>query len=159
MTDNRRMGRVGAEIDVDAAIPVVEALWYDIDRWPSFVDGFAHVVKVDGGWPDEGGRLVWQSTPRGRGRVLERVTGHEPGRGQTAEVEDPKLRGVQRVEFEPLADGTAVALALEYQLKEPDNPLRPLVDLLFIRRALRDALQRTLVRFARELEADSELLQ
>jgi uncharacterized membrane protein len=153
------VGKVGAEIDVSAPLSAVEALWYDVDRWPSFVDGFAHVVKRDGGWPDAGGRLVWQSTPRGRGRVVERVTGHEPGRGQTAEVEDPKLRGIQRVQFAPLADGTEVALALEYQLKEPGNPLRPLVDLLFIRRALRDALQRTLVRFARELEADSELLQ
>jgi hypothetical protein len=74
-------------------------------------------------------------------------------------IEDPKLRGTQEVRFEALADGTEVALALEYELKEPDNPLRPLVDLLFIRRALRDALGRTLVRFGREVEAEFELLQ
>jgi hypothetical protein len=73
-------------------------------------------------------------------------------------VEDPKLSGVQRIRFEPLADGTAVGLALEYDLKEPDNPLRPIVDVLFIRRALRDALQRTLIRFGRELDADAQLL-
>ncbi len=152
------MAQVGAEIDVHSALPEVEALWYDTARWPSFVDGFARVVKLEDGWPDEGGRLVWESTPRGRGRVVERVTGHEPGVGQTVAVEDPKLRGVQRVQFEPLADGTAVALALEYELKEPDNPLRPIVDLLFIRRALRDALRRTLIRFGRELEADAQLL-
>jgi hypothetical protein len=152
------MARVGAEIDVHAALPAVEALWYDTGRWPSFVDGFARVVKVDGGWPDEGGRLVWESTPRGRGRVVERVTGREPGRGQTVAFEDPKMHGLQRVEFEPLADGTAVALTLDYELKEPGNPLRPLVDLLFIRRALRDALRRTLVRFGRELDADAQLL-
>jgi hypothetical protein len=152
------MGKVGAEIDVIATVPVVEALWYDTSRWPSFVDGFARVVKVDGGWPQAGGRLVWESTPAGRGRVVERVIEHEPGRGQTAEVEDPKLRGTQRVEFEALADGTAVALMLDYELKEPASPLRPVVDLLFIRRALRDALRRTLGRFSRELEADSQLL-
>jgi hypothetical protein len=153
------MGKVGAEIDVLVAIPVVEELWYDTSRWPSFVDGFASVVKVEEGWPEVGGRLVWQSTAAGRGRVLERVTSYEPGRGQTVEVEDPKLRGVQRVEFEPLADGTAVALSLDYELKEPDMPVRPIVDLLFIRRALRDALRRTLVRFGRELQADAELLR
>jgi uncharacterized membrane protein len=153
------VARIGAEIDISAPLTAVEALWYDTARWPSFVDGFAHVVKEEDGWPGEGGRLVWQSTPRGRGRVVERVTGHEPGRGQTVLVEDPKLRGTQRVQFEPLADGTAVALALEYELKEPDNPLRPLVDLLFIRRALRDALRRSLERFGREVEAEFELLQ
>jgi hypothetical protein len=152
------VARVGAEIDVSAALPAVEALWYDTARWPSFVDGFARVVKSEGGWPNEGGRLVWESTPRGRGRVVERVTGYEPGRGQTVAVEDPKLSGIQRIRFEPLADGTAVGLALEYDLKEPDNPLRPLVDLFFIRRALRDALQRTLIRFGRELDADAQLL-
>lgn len=153
------MGKVGAEIDVHAAIPEVEALWLDTDRWASFVDGFASVVKKDDGWPDAGGRLVWQSTAAGRGRVLERVTGHEPGQGQTVSVEDPKLRGTQRVQFEPLADGTAIALALEYELKEPDNALKPILDLLFIRRALRDALRRTLIRFGRELDADAQLLQ
>ena len=153
------MARIGAEIDVSAALPTVEALWYDTGRWPSFVDGFAHVVKKEGGWPEAGGRLVWQSTRAGRGRVVERVTGYEPGAGQTVEVEDPKLRGTQRVQFTPLVDGTAVTFALEYRLKEPENPLRPLVDLLFIRRALRDALRRTLVRFGRELDADAGLLQ
>ena len=153
------MGKIRTEIDISAPLPAVEALWYDTGRWPMFVDGFAHVVKQEGGWPDEGGRLVWQSTARGRGRVVERVTGHEPGRGQTVLIEDPKLRGTQEIRFEALADGTEVALALEYELKEPNNPLRPLVDLLFIRRALRDALGRTLVRFGREVEAEFELLQ
>jgi len=152
------VARIGAEIDVHADLPTVEELWYDTSRWPSFVDGFARVVKLEDGWPQEGGRLVWESTPAGRGRVVERVTGYEPGRGQTVAIEDPKLRGTQRVQFERLLDGTAVALALEYELKEPDNPLRPIVDLLFIRRALRDALRRTLVRFGRELQADAELL-
>jgi Polyketide cyclase / dehydrase and lipid transport len=152
------VARIGAEIDVHAALPAVEALWYDTARWPSFVDGFAYVVKVDGDWPQEGGRLVWQSNPAGRGRVVERVVGYEAGRGQTVEIEDPKLRGTQRVEFDPLRDGTAVALALEYELKE-STPITPIIDALFIRRALRDALRRTLMRFGRELDADAELLQ
>ena len=50
-----------------------EALWYDTSRWPTFVDGFAHVVKKEGDWPAAPSTLVWQSTPAGRGRVLERV--------------------------------------------------------------------------------------
>jgi hypothetical protein len=144
-------------MDMEAPLEEVEALWYDVRRWPSFVDGFAHVAKLEDGWPAQGGRLVWDSTPRGRGRVLERVTEHEPGAGQTAEVEDPRMRATQRVEFERLTDGTVVGLELDYRLKER-NPLTPLVDVLFIRRSLRDALRRTLERLGRELKADAELL-
>jgi hypothetical protein len=152
------VGKVGAEIDVDASPEEVERLWYDLSRWSAFVDGFARVAKVQDGWPRAGGRLAWDSTPRGRGHVVERVTAQEPGRGQTAEVEDPGLRGVQHIQFEPLQDGTAIALSLDYRLKDR-NPVQPLVDLLFIRRSLRDSLRRTLQRFARELKADAELLK
>ena len=152
------MGRVSAEIEVDAPLQAVEELWYDVRRWPSFIDGFAHLAKQEEGWPGEGGRLVWDSTPRGRGRVLERVRAHTPGKGQVADVEDPRLRGVQEVRFEPLQDGTAVALQLDYQLKDR-TPLTPVVDLLFIRRSLRDSLRRTLTRLGRELDADADLVQ
>jgi hypothetical protein len=68
------------------------------------------------------------------------------------------MRATQRVRFERLVDGTLVALELEYRLKDR-NPLTPVVDLLFIRRSLRDSLRRTLERLARELKADAELLQ
>jgi len=152
------MASVSARIDVDAPPEAVEALWYDVARWPSFVDGFAHAATVEEGWPEAGGRLVWDSTPHGRGRVLERVSSQTPGAGQVAEVEDPRLRGTQEVRFTPLADGTEVALQLDYRLKDR-TPLTPLVDLLFIRRSLRDSLRRTLLRLARELKADAELVQ
>jgi uncharacterized membrane protein len=152
------MGRVGAEIEVDAQLSEVEALWFDLRRWPSFVDGFAHVAREEDGWPAAGGRLVWDSTPRGRGRVVERVTSHVPGQGQAVELEDPRLRGTQEVRFTALQDGTAVAVQLHYRLKDR-NPLTPLVDLLFIRRSVRDSLRRTLTRFARELNADADLVQ
>jgi len=152
------VGRIGAEIEVDAELPAVEELWFDVGRWPSFVDGFAHVVAQEDGWPATGGRLVWDSTPRGRGRVLERVTSQEPGQGQAAELEDPRMRGTQEVRFTRLQDGTAIGLQLDYRLKDR-NPLTPLVDLLFIRRSLRDSLRRTLTRFARELNADADLLE
>ena len=47
--------------------------------------------------------------------------------------------------FEPGPEGVEVALELEYELKER-NPFTPLTDALFIRRALRDSLTRTLLR-------------
>ena len=59
--------------------------------------------------------------------------------------------------FEPGPDGVEVALELAYELK-PANVFTPLTDALFIRRALRDSLQRSLTRFARELRGDRELL-
>jgi hypothetical protein len=52
--------------------------------------------------------------------------------------------------------GTEVRLELEYELKQA-NLLTPLVDLLFIRRALRDSLRRTLARFGYERRAEMDL--
>jgi hypothetical protein len=49
-----------------------------------------------------------------------------------------------------------VALELEYELKGA-NVFTPLTDALFIRRALRESLRRSLSRFAYELRADREL--
>jgi hypothetical protein len=142
---------------VDGPVAEAEALWYDHRRWASFVDGFGHVVKVEGDWPAAGARVVWDSTPAGRGRVTERVVEHRPREGQVLEVEDPRMRGTQRVGFAPAESATQLSLELDYRLKQA-NPLTPLVDLLFIRRALRDSLRRTLTRFGRELAGDRELL-
>ena len=134
-----------------------EELWYDPRRWPAWVDGFGHVVKLEGEWPGVGARSVWESRPGGRGRVVERVTAYETRVGQTVAVEDERLRGTQTVSFEPGPDGVEVALELEYELKER-NPLTPLTDALFIRRALRDSLKRSLLRFARERRGDMQPL-
>jgi hypothetical protein len=144
--------------DVKGPQGAIERLWYDTSRWPSFIDGFGHLLKVEGGWPAAGSRVVWDSTPAGRGRVAERVVSYEPGAGQSSEVEDPRLRGTQSVGFELLEDGVAVTLELDYELKQR-NPLSGLVDLLFIRRAIRDSLVRTLQHFSRELAGDLELLR
>jgi hypothetical protein len=46
-----------------------------------------------------------------------------------------------------------VSLTLEYTLKER-NLITPIVDLLFIRRALRDSLRRTVTRFGHERRAE-----
>jgi hypothetical protein len=145
--------RVRAWVDVPGPISEAEDLWYDLGRWPSFVDGFAAVARRDERWPRSGSSLVWDSRPDGRGRVVEQVTRWEPREGQTAEVEDEKLRGTQVLAFGPAADGTRVELSLAYQLKS-GNPVMRVVDLVFIRRAMRDSLRRTLLRFARELEGD-----
>jgi hypothetical protein len=152
------MGRVRVSVDVPGPIVAAEELWYDLDRWSSFVDGFGHVAKVDAGWPATGATLIWDSRPGGRGRVVERVTRYEVRVGQTAEVEDERLRGVQSIGFAGLEDGVEVSLELQYELKEA-GPLKAITDVLFIRRALGDSLRRTLARFTRELAADRELLR
>jgi uncharacterized membrane protein len=152
----RAMGRARAAIEVAESLEEVEALWYDLSRWPTFIDGFARVVRNEG-WPAAGGTLVWDSTPAGRGRVVEHVTAQVAGEGQTAEVEDPRVTGTQTLAFARLEEGVGVTLALDYRLKGGIPVLRTLVDALFIGRAMRYSLRRTLVRFARELEADREL--
>jgi Polyketide cyclase / dehydrase and lipid transport len=130
-----------------------EELWYDPLRWASWIDGFGHLVKLEGEWPNVGSRLVWDSPPRGRGRVQELVTAYEPRTGQTREVEDERLRGRQTVAFELSGDDVRITLTLEYELKQ-SGPLAPLVDRLFVRRELADSLRRTLRRFGHERRAE-----
>ena len=149
------MARVRVTQRVPGLASDAEELWYDPQRWPAWVDGFGHSVKLEGGWPGVGARSVWDSKPDGRGRVVERVTAYEARRGQTLDVEDEKLRGTQRVAFEPGQGEVEVALELEYELKER-NAFTPITDALFIRRALRDSLRRSLVRFARERHGDMQ---
>ena len=139
---------------VPGRIIEAEELWYDPHRWPAWVDGFGHVGRLEGDWPDVGARLVWDSPPRGRGRVQEVVTDYEPRTGQTREVEEERLRGTQTVRFESAgADEVQVTLTLEYELKQR-NAFTPLVDRLFIRRELTDSLRRTLTRFGHERRAE-----
>lgn len=145
------MGRVRATVRVPARVDDVRALWFDLDRWPSFVDGFARVVEVDAEWP-RGGRILWKSHPGGRGRVQERVTSFSDA-GQEIEVEDASLKGMQEIAFaEVKPDRVDVLLGLTYRLNER-SPITPLVDVLFIRRALRDSLRRTLTGFAAEVRS------
>lgn len=144
------MGRVRARVDVGVRASEAEELWYDTRRWPTFVDGLKHVAAVEGDWPRAGARVVWDSHPKGRGRVVERVVAHAAREGQTLEVEDDKVRGIQRVSFAPHEGGVAVELELDYELKERRGVV-PVVDLLFIRRPQRESLERTLRRFAVEL--------
>jgi hypothetical protein len=141
--------RVSASVTVPGRVVEAEELWYDPHRWAAWIDGFGHVAKLEGEWPNAGARLLWDSRPQGRGRVAENVIAYEPRGGQTLEVEDQRLHGTQTVRFEPADNQVHVSLTLEYSLKSRN----PVVDLLFIRRALRDSLQRTLTRFGHELRA------
>ena len=76
------MGRASATITIPGVrIADAEALWYDLTRWPSFVEGFKHVVRVEGDWPAAGSVLVWDSVPDGRGRVTEAVASYVAARG------------------------------------------------------------------------------
>jgi Polyketide cyclase / dehydrase and lipid transport len=145
--------RASATTVVPGRAADAEELWYDPHRWAAWIDGFGHVVKLEGEWPQVGARLVWESPPKGRGRVQERVTAYEPRTGQTVEVEDERLRGTQTVAFEPAGDEVRVTLTLDYELKER-NLLTPVIDRLFIRRELGDSLRRTLTRFGHERRAE-----
>ena len=147
------MGRARASVLVPGRAAEAEALWYDPTRWPSWVDGFGHIVKLEGEWPEVGARLLWASPPGGRGMVEERVVAYEIRAGQTVEVEDETFRGRQRVTFTPRPEDVEVTLTLEYEIKDR-NPLTPAVDLLFVRRAMTDALRRTLSRFSNVRKAE-----
>jgi Polyketide cyclase / dehydrase and lipid transport len=145
--------RVQASVVVPGRAAEAEALWLDPSRWPSWIDGFATVQSLDDAWPEPGARLRWVSRPRGRGLVQERVVGRRPGHSHTVEVEDEKLSGTQTVTFAEADDEVRVTLSLEYELKERTPSL---VDRFFVRRALRDALGRTVVRFGHERRAELE---
>jgi hypothetical protein len=130
-------------------------LWADVDRWPSFVEGYARRLDLTRAWPEPGGRVVWESTPDGRGRVTETVTENTPDRFST-QVFEKALIGVQALRALPADDGSEVELSLEYELTRY-GPLRGIADALFIRRALRDSLRRTLYRFSIEAEEEAHL--
>ena len=140
-------------LTLPGSVHEAERLWYDTGRWPSWVDGLAEVTAVDPGWPHAGASVTWSSGPAGRGRVVERVVEHEPLAGQELEVEDDSLRGRQRITFTPLDVAVEIGLSLDYTLKQRSIFI-PVLDALFIRRAIATSLRATLHRFGVELAAD-----
>jgi hypothetical protein len=131
-------------------------LWTDVRRWPTFIDGFQRHERLDEGWPHEGAKLVWRSTPDGRGVVTERVIAFEPGHRLVTQVFEERCTGTQTVTFGRDEEGALVDIEYEYEL-ERGGPLRGITDVLFIRRAQSDALVRTLRRFATEAAEEAEL--
>ncbi|MFL5830688.1 MAG: SRPBCC family protein [Solirubrobacteraceae bacterium] len=129
-----------------------ESRWYDTGSWSKWVDGLARVASVSGDWPGRGATVVWESGPAGRGRVTESVAAFEPLGGQTNDVQDDSIDARQSVTFTPQDDSVEVQLTLEYRIRKR-NLFTPLVDLLFIRRAMALSLRSTLERFGAELAA------
>ena len=130
-------------------------LWTDVSRWPSFVEGFGGLLELDPGWPAEGSRAIWESVPAGRGRVTEKAAESDPGRFATLVFED-RLAGLQTFRALESETGARVELSLEYTLTRY-GPLGAVADAIFIRRALRDSLRRTLTRFGVEAEEEAGL--
>ena len=144
---------------VDLSPQQAYELWTDVRRWPTFVDGFGHVERLDESWPEPPAKLIWRSPPAGRGTVTEKVLANEPGTRFATRVIEERLLGTQTIEFAPAPDdprATAVALTLDYELLK-GGPLKVVTDAIFIRRAQGDALQRTLRRFATEAAEQAAL--
>jgi uncharacterized membrane protein len=133
------------------------ALWTDVRRWPTFVEGFSAVEERSPDWPAKDARIIWNSVPGGRGRVTEKVTESEPASRFATRVFEDSLSGVQTTTFGRAEDGrTRVAVSLDYTLTQA-GWLRAITDVLFIRRALNQALGRTLARFAAEAAEEAAL--
>ena len=126
-----------------------------MERWPSFVEGFARRLELSPEWPAKGARVVWESVPDGRGRVTETVVENSADRFAT-QVYEEALMGTQTLRAVPSGEGSEIELTLEYRLAKY-GPLAGVADAIFIRRALRDALRRTLFRFAIEAEDEAGL--
>ena len=143
-----------AHVDADAAW----RLWTDVSRWPAFMEGFKHVERQSGEWPAEDARLQWVSIPGGRGTVSERVVASEPPRRLVTQVFEQAMTATQAVTFEPVGDveETWIEFELDYQLTQA-GVLKQITDVLFIRRALAAAIDRTLLRFATEAEEEAAL--
>jgi len=145
-----------AEADVALTPEAALRLWTDVSRWPSFVEGFARVVELDSEWPGRESRVIWESIPSGRGRVTEKVVeSGGPDRFSTMVFED-RLAGRQTLRAAESEGGARVELSLEYALTSY-GPFAAIADALFIRRALRDSLRRTIARFRVEAEEEAGL--
>lgn len=145
------MARVTRATELPGPISAAEDLWYDLRRRASFVEGFGHVVKAEGSWPQAGARVLWDAPPQGRGRVAETVEAFEARSGQTVSYEDAQLRGTQTTTF-AVAGGhqVRVTVVLDWKLKEGNA----LTDWLLVRRTVGESLRRTLVKYRIERLAD-----
>jgi len=131
-------------------------LWTDVSRWSSFVEGFARTLEVHPSWPEANSRVVWESTPAGRGRVTEKVAAGEGPDRFVTHVFEERLTGTQTFRVVESEAGSRAELSLEYQLTKY-GPLGAVADSLFIRRAIRDSLSRTLFHFAVEAQEEAGL--
>jgi uncharacterized membrane protein len=148
--------RVVEAVEVELDPRRTEELWTNVRRWPAFVEGFRAATRVDEAWPREGSAVVWESIPGGRGTVTERVTERAPGERIVTQLFEERMTAVQTVVFVPAGERTAVHVELDYELTS-GGPLRAVANALFIRRAISDALVRTLGRFSIEAAEEAAL--
>ena len=150
------MALVRVAASFPGSVHEAETCWYDVARWPAWVDGLSRVVGVEGKWPEPGSTVTWESGPAGRGTMREQVTAHEPLTGLTLEVEDDSTSATEWIEFTPSGGAAGrevqVEITLDYALKRR-SPLNALVDLLFIRRLVVTSLRATLTQFGVELDS------
>ncbi len=137
------MSAVRAASEFPGTVHEAECCWCDASRWPAWVDGCDRVLETTPDWPDRGSSVIWESGPAGRGRVSERVLGHEPLQGVTTHVSDDSINATQSVAFTPVDGGVEVVLKLDYEISKR-SIVTPLVDLLFIRRAMERSITTTL---------------
>ena len=151
------MGTVSARATLaGAGIDEAAALWFALERRPTFIDGFGHLDRSEGAWPCAGSRIVWISRKAASARVAENVIAYEPRRSQAVAIEDAELSGTQIVRLDPRGADCQIELELRYRLKRQDIA-SGLADVILIRRRQRASLRRTLARFAIELAAEQEL--
>ncbi len=144
------MARLTESLLVSASLAETWAFYFEPRSWASWVDGFGSLERADG-YPEGGGTLVWNSNPAGRGTVRERVLEHSPRTRHRIEFADPESSGELLSQFAVEGERTRVTLTMEYRLSAR-GPLSGLTDRLFVRGQIRQALQRTLLRFKHEAE-------
>jgi Polyketide cyclase / dehydrase and lipid transport len=145
-----------AQADIVLTPEAALRLWRDTSRWSSFVEGYARQLELSEEWPATGSRVVWESSPAGRGRVTEKVQEAESPDRFTTMVFEERLNGLQTFRVVESEAGSRAELSLEYRLTKW-GPLSALADAIFIRRAVRDSLRRTLYRFSVEAEEEAGL--
>lgn len=146
-----RVGRVLA----DAQVSEVEALWLDPESWTRYVDGFGALARTDGEWPHPGARVVWDSRPGGRGRVVEDGDSYEPGAKIVTTLQDGEMTGTQTVTLGEDDLGVRMEIELQYD-RTNAGALKQATESLFVKSALKASLKRTLERFDQELAIDRE---
>ncbi len=131
-------------------------MWRDPRRWAGIRGGLPASGGAEPGLARGGreGRLgVRPRRPRAGDREGQDRRPH--GVRARSSIEE-RLVGTQTFRAAEDGEGSRVELTLEYELTS-ESPLKQVTDLLFIRRALRDALGRTLRRFAVEAEDEAGL--
>ena len=146
------MSEVSAEISIDADLKEVWDVFFDVHRWPSWVDGFDSVLN-EVGYPEAGGNLRWRSIPAGRGEVSERVLAHEPRRLHKIAFSDPESSGELATTFEIAGKRVIVRRTMSYEINR-GGTFTWLADVFFVRRQVTVALQRELSGLKREAESD-----